>query len=169
MYRFLKKWNGKHFVERFSQKKSSFLLPSCGCVITTVWMHQMDTYKMHREKARSGLDENAMSYFEQFLEATPNKTTAVWLLTSHIKKHPIKMNKIRETLLEKQGWIESDVLLWTPTHSRANVDWLAKPYLHKCCMDTGYSLEDLPGMIDDRDRWRERVREIHAISMSWWW
>ena len=36
-------------------------------------------------------------------------------------------------------------------------------------MDKGCSLEDLPEAMDDRDKWRERVREICACSMIWWW
>ena len=32
------------------------------------------------------------------------------------------------------------------------------------CDDTGYNLEDLPGAMNDRDSWRERVREICAGS-----
>ena len=32
----------------------------------------------------------------------------------------------------------------------------------KLCADTRCSLEDLPGVMDDRDRWQERVREIRA-------
>ena len=51
------------------------LIPSC--VNTTVWMHHMDTNKMHREKARGELHKKAMSYLEQILETTPNKITAV--------------------------------------------------------------------------------------------
>ena len=41
-------------------------------------------------------------YFEQILEAAPHKTTPVQPLTSHLKNHPSKMNKICGTLLEKQ-------------------------------------------------------------------
>ena len=39
-------------------------------------------------------------------------------------------------------------------------------YLQQLCTDTGCCLEAM----DDRDEWQERVREIHASSMtSWWW
>ena len=34
------------------------------------------------------------------------------------------------------------------------------------CADTGYSLEDLPGAMDDRNGWRESVREICAGSVT---
>ena len=29
--------------------------------------------------------------------------------------------------------------------------------IYKSSLDTGYSLEDLPGAMDDRDGWREKV------------
>ena len=60
----------------------------------------------------------------------------------------------------------SDVLQWTPSHERAKVGRLIKIYLQQLCANTGCSPEDLPGPMDDRDGWRERVREIHA-SMEW--
>ena len=40
----------------------------------------------------------------------------------------------------------------------------ARTYKQQLCADTGYILEDLPGAMDDRDGWRERVREICAGS-----
>ena len=39
----------------------------------------MDADKTHRQKARRELHENATSYVEQILKATPHKTTVVWL------------------------------------------------------------------------------------------
>ena len=32
--------------------------------------------------------------------------------------------------------------------------------------DTRCSLEDLPEMIDDRDGWQEKIRVIHAASLT---
>ena len=52
-------------------------LPSCGCDHTTVWMHHLDSSKMHGEKARWELHKNALCCFEQILEATPYKTADV--------------------------------------------------------------------------------------------
>ena len=49
----------------------------------------------------------------------------------------------------------SDVLLWTPTYGRAKA---------------GCNLEDLPEAMNDREKWRERVRDIRAGgTTSWWW
>ena len=35
--------------------------------------------------------------------------------------------------------------------------------------DTGCSVEDWPGAMDDREGWRERIKEIRAGSATWWW
>ena len=58
----------------------------------------------------------------------------------------------------------SVILLWTPSHGRAKVGRPARSYIQQLCVDTGYSLEDLPGAMDDRDGWRERVREILPVA-----
>ena len=57
------------------------------------WMHHVNSYETHREKARWVLHKNAGSYFEQILKAAPNKTTAIWPITSHLTNHPRKTNK----------------------------------------------------------------------------
>ena len=64
----------------------------------------------------------------------------------------------------------SDVLLWTPTHGRAKAGQPARTYIQQLCEDTGCSLEDLPKAMNNRERWRERVRDIRAKGMTrWWW
>ena len=63
-----------------------------------------------------------------------------------------------------------DVLLWTPSHSRGRTGRSARSYLQQLCEDTGSSPEDLLEAINDRERWRERVRDIRADCMTrWWW
>ena len=59
----------------------------------------------------------------------------------------------------------SCVLLWTPTHGRAK----AQTYIQQLCEDTGCCPEDLPRAMNDREEWRERVRDICATSATWWW
>ena len=63
----------------------------------------------------------------------------------------------------------SDVLLWTPTHGRAKVGRPARTYIQQLCEDTGCCPEDLPRAMNDREEWRERVRDIRATSVIWWW
>ena len=52
----------------------------------------------------------------------------------------------------------SDVLRWTPLNRRAGVGRPARTYLQQLCTDRGCTLENLPGAMDDRDKWRERIR-----------
>ena len=63
----------------------------------------------------------------------------------------------------------SDVLLWTPTHSRAKAGRPARTYIQQLCEDTGCCPEDLPEAMNDREKWQERVRDIRATSTTWWW
>ena len=63
----------------------------------------------------------------------------------------------------------SDVLLWTPTYGRAKARRPARAYIQQLCEDTGSSPEDQPEAMNDREKWRERVRDIRAGGMTWWW
>ena len=57
-----------------------------------------------------------------------------------------------------------DVLLWIPTHGRARAGRPARTYIQQLCEDTGCCPEDLPRAMNDREEWRERVRDIRATS-----
>ena len=94
-------------------------------------------------------------------------------LYSHLP--PItKTIQVRRTRLAGHCWrsrdeLISDVLLWTPTHDRAKAGRPARTYIQRLCDDTGCCAEDLPEAMNDREKWRERVRDIHATSTTWWW
>ena len=62
-----------------------------------------------------------------------------------------------------------DVLLWILTHGRAKAGWPARTYIQQLCEDTGCCPEDLPRAMNDREEWRERLRDIRAASTIWWW
>ena len=62
-----------------------------------------------------------------------------------------------------------DVLLWIPTHGRTKAGRPARTYIQQLCEDTGCCPEDLPRAMNDREEWRERVRDIRAASTIWWW
>ena len=62
-----------------------------------------------------------------------------------------------------------DVLLWIPTHGRVKAGRPARTYIQQLCEDTGCCPEDLPRAMNDREEWRERVRDIRATSAIWWW
>ena len=63
----------------------------------------------------------------------------------------------------------SDVLLWTPTHGCAKAGQPAWTYIQQLCEDTVCCQENLPEVMNDREKQRERVRDIRATSTTWWW
>ena len=60
----------------------------------------------------------------------------------------------------------SDVLLWTTTYGRSKAGRPARTYIQQLCEDTGCSLEGLPEAMNDRKKWRERVRDIRASGTT---
>ena len=60
----------------------------------------------------------------------------------------------------------SDVLLWTPTHGRAKAGRPPRTFIQQLCENTGCSSEDLPEAMNDREKCRERVRDILATSTT---
>ena len=65
--------------------------------------------------------------------------------------------------------IVSDVLLWTPAYGQSKVGRPARTYLQQLCDDTGCNPEDLSEAMNDRETWRERVRDIRDSRTTWWW
>ena len=63
----------------------------------------------------------------------------------------------------------SDVLLWTPTYGQAKAGQPAQTYIQQLCEDTGCNPEDLPEAMNNREKWRERVRDIRAGGTTWWY
>ena len=61
-----------------------------------------------------------------------------------------------------KGELISDVLLWTPAYGQAKAGRPARTYIQQLCEDTGCSPEDLSKAMNDREKWRERVRDIRA-------
>ena len=49
-----------------------------------------------------------------------------------------------------------------PTNGRAKAGRPARTCIQQLCEDTDCSPEDLPEAMDDREKWQERVKDIHA-------
>ena len=86
----------------------------------------------------------------------------------------MKIIQVRRTRHVEHCWkskngLISDILLWISSHGRAEVGRPARTYVPQVRATTGYSPEDLPGAMDDRDGLRKRVRETRAGSVTWWW
>ena len=77
-----------------------------------------------------------------------------------------KLSKLDEPSRDE---LISDDLQWTPTYGQAKAGRPARTYIQQLCEDTGCSPEDLPEAMNDREKWRERVRDIRAGGTTWWW
>ena len=85
-----------------------------------------------------------------------------------------KTIQVRRTRYAGHCWrnkveLISDVLLWTPTYGQEKAGRPARTYIQWLCEDTGCSPEDPPEAMNDREKWRERVRDIRASGTTWWW
>ena len=56
-----------------------------------------------------------------------------------------------------------------PAYGQAKAGRPARTYIQQLCEDMGCSPEDLPEAMNDREKWRERVRDIRASGARWWW
>ena len=60
----------------------------------------------------------------------------------------------------------SDLLPWTPSYGLAKAGRPARTYIQQLCEETGCSSGNLPEAMKDREKWRERVRDIHASGTT---
>ena len=93
---------------------------------------------------------------------------------THTHLYITKTIQVRRTRHAGHCWrsndeLISDVFLWTPTHGRTKAGRPARTYIQQLCEDTRCCPEDLPEAMNDREKWRERVRDIRAPSTTWWW
>ena len=108
------------------------------------------------------------------------------ILNKSWRQHPIrhqlyghlppitKTIQVRQTRHAGHCWrskdeLVSDVLLWTPTYGQAKAGRPARTYIQQLCEDTGCNSEDLPEAMNNREKWREMVRDIRAGGTTWWW
>ena len=86
----------------------------------------------------------------------------------------MKTIKVRQTRHAGHCWksrdeLINDLLLWTPSHGWAKAGRPAHTYIQQLCEDMGCSPEDLPEAMNDREGWRERVRDIRVDGTTRWW
>ena len=127
-------------------------------------------YRTLTKRLERKLDSN----YTRMLRAILNKS---W--RQHPTKHQLygrlppitKTIKVRRARHAGHCWksrdeLISDVLLWTPTYGWAKAGRPARTYIQQLCEDTGCSSEDLPEVMNDGEKWRERVRDIHASGTT---
>ena len=141
-------------------------------VVVSILLHGCTTWTLTKRLEKK-LDGN----YTRMLRAILNKS---W--RQHPTRHQLyghlplitKTIQVRQTRHAGLCWrsrdeLISDVLLWTLTYGRAKAGRPARTYIQQLCEDTGYSPEDLPEAMSDREKWWGRVRDICAGGTTWWW
>ena len=140
----------------------SILLYGC-----TTW-----TLTKHREKKFDGNYIRIMwAILNKSRRQHPTKQQVYGNLPTITKNIQVRRMRHSGHCWRSRDKLISDILLWTPSHGRAKAGrpaWTYKQHKQQLSADTRCSLEDLPGPMDDRDGWRERVREIHTGGATWW-
>ena len=141
-------------------------------VVVLILLYGCTTWTLTKQLKKK-LDGN----YTRMLQAILNKSWRQHPTRHQLYGHlpPItKTKQVRRTRHTGHYWrskdeLISDVLLWTPAYGQAKAGRPAWTYIQQLCEDTGCSPEDLPEVMNDREKWRERVRYIPAGGMIWWW
>ena len=137
-----------------------------------IWKKGCTTWTLTKRLERK-LDGN----YTRMLRAVLNKSWRQHPTRHQLFGHLLPITKtiqVRRTRHAGHCWrskdeLISDVLLWTPTYGCAKAGRPAWTYIQQLCEDTGCNPEDLPEAMNDREKWRERVRDIRAGGATWWW
>ena len=120
------------------------------------------------------IEKKLDSKYTRMLQAILNKSWRQHPTNQQLYGHPpsiMKTIKVRRTRHAGHWWrsrdeLKSDVLMRTPSHGRAKAGRPARTYIQQLCVNTGCSPQDLPEAMDDREGWRERVKDIwHDMMM----
>ena len=140
--------------------------------VVSIQLHECTTWTLTK-RVEKKLDGN----YTRMLPAILNKS---W--RQHPTKHQLyghlppitKTIQVRRTrhaghCRRSRNELISDVLLWTHTYGRAKAGQPARTYIQQLSGDTGCSPVDLPEAMNDREKCRQRVRDICAGGTTWWW
>ena len=124
-----------------ARKKMRFL-PSYRWIVTIAWLHQLDSYTLPSEKAKSELHKNYACCYERILEADHHKT--VELRHNSPISNSIKVRRRRHAgyRWRRKNELISDVLLWTPTYGHTCMCRLAKTLWDARCSQEWIDEED---------------------------
>ena len=119
------------------------------------------------------LDDNYTRMLQAILKKSlrhhPTKQQLYGHLPLFMKTIQVRWTRHVGHSLRSRDELIRDILLWTPLHGQAKAGRPARTYIQQLCADTRCSPEDLWEGMDDREGWQERVRDICADGVTWWW
>ena len=137
--------------------------------VVSVLLYECTTWTLTKRLEKK-LDGN----YTRMLKAILNKSCRQHPTRHQLYGHLPSITKtiqVRRTRHAGHCWrsrdeLISDVLLWTPTYGRAKAGRPARTYIQQLREDTGCSLEDQPDAMNEREKWRERIRDIRASGTT---
>ena len=138
--------------------------------VISILLYGCTTWTLTKRLKKKKLDGN----YTRMLRAILNKSWRQHPTRHQLYGHlPLVTKTIQVIRTRHAGhrWRSKDelisyVLLWTPAYGRAKAGRPARTYIQQPCEDTGCSPEDLPKAMNDREKWRERIRDICASGMT---
>ena len=118
---------------------------------------------------RSIWNNLAMLKLNVFLRQHPTKKLLYGDLPPITKTIWVRRTRHAGHCWKSRNELISDVLLWTLSHGRAKAEGPARIYIQQLWEDTGCSPGDQPEAMNDREDWRERVRDIRTDGTTRWW
>ena len=170
------KENGFELTKKRSRRKSDLTdkmkRSFFQAAVTSILLYGCTTWTLTKRLEKK-LDGN----YTRMLRAILNKSWQQHPTRHQLYGHLPPITKTIQVRRTRHAWhcwrsrdeLIRDVLLWIPTHGRAKAGRPARTYIQQLCEDTGCCPEDLPRAMNDREEWRERVRDIRATSAIWWW
>ena len=158
-----------HRLRQTDKMKRSFFRAA----IVSILLYGCTTWTLTKRLEKK-LDGNYTIMLRAILNKSWRQHTTKQQLYGHLPSIT-KTIQIRRTRPAGHCWrsrdeLISDLLLLTPSHGRGKAGRPARTYIQQLFEDTGCCPEDLPEAINDRDRWREKVRNIWADgTIRWWW
>ena len=135
----------------------SILLYAC-----TTWM----LTKRLKKKLDGNYTRMLRAIFNKSRRQHPTRHQLYGHLPSITKTIQVRQTRHAGYCWRSRDELVSDVLLWTPTYSRAKTGRPARTYIQQLCEDTGCGPEDPPEAMNEREKWRERVRDIRACATT---
>ena len=161
------KYGNFYLPDLTDKMKHSFLQAA----VISILLYGCTTWTLTKQLEK--LDGNYTRMLRAILNKSWQQHPTSHQLYGHLP-HITKTIQVRRTRHAGHCWrsrdeLISDVLLWTPTYGREKAWRPARTYIQQLCQDTECSPEDLPEAMNDREKWRERVRDICASGTTWWW
>ena len=129
--------------------------------VVSILLYGCTTWTLTK-RVKKKLDGNYTRILRAVLNKSCRQHPTRYQLYGHLPPIP-KTIQVRRARHAGHCWrskdeLVSDVVLWTPTYGQAKAGRPARTYMQQLCKDT----EDLPEAMNDREKWRERVRDIPA-------